>query len=186
MVDGSIAGQYKATNNPDPELLSRFEKAYHALQASNIPGILEINTGDQSIRVTVDPRQKDAARGVLKEILPYIPRRLHLRVDAKSLRRVTPAAPVLAPGDEVIIGHSSIASGKEKLIIIADDPQIARQHLAARWDGLNKLEIKDISGKNDAHLGSVEVGTEWMEVEPGAKIQIGDTFLSFQPGDPVN
>ncbi len=191
MPDGSIAGQYKLSNgpgpdqSPEPELFSRFEKAYQVLLAAKIPGQFELDTANQSIRVTVDFRQREPAREALKEILPFIPRRLRLQVDANSLRRVTPAAPVLGPGDEVIIGHSSLVTGEEKIIVIADDAKIANQHLQVRWDGLNRLEIKDVSGKNDAHIGSVEVGPEWMDFEPGAKVRIGDTFLSFQPGDPV-
>lgn len=182
----SFAGQYSNPNGTDEDLMQRVQQAFQALKTAGINGVIEIETASRSVRVTVDPTRRDAAREVLKEILPNIPRRLRMRVDAASLRRVTPAMPVLMPNDEIIIGRSSMGAHNEKVVLIEDDSKIARQHLRVRWDGLSKLEVKDIGGQNDARIDTVEIGPEWMELEPGAKVRIGDTTVSFQLGDPVN
>jgi allophanate hydrolase subunit 1 len=185
MSDRSIAGQFTDNTN-DPNFIQRATQAYEALQAAKINGLIEIETGSRTIRVTVDPSQRDAARQALSQILPNVPRRLKMRVDANSLRRVTPAIPVIMPGEEITIGRSSVGSYGDKMIIIDDDSKITRQHLKVRWDGLMKLAVKDVSGQNDARIDTVEIGPEWFEVETGAKIRIGDTFITFQLGDPVN
>ncbi len=185
MPDFSLAGQYTDKLSNDSDFMERVQQAFGALQASSIPAHIEINTFSRTISVRVEAARRDAARVALKEILPNIPRRLRMRVDASTLRRVTPAIPVLMPGDEVIVGRSSIGSRNEKTVTIEDDSKIANQHLRVRWDGLDKLEVKDVSGKNDARIGTVEIGPEWMELEPGAKVRIGDTTISFQFGDPV-
>ncbi len=182
----SLAGQYSASQAPGADFMQRVQQAFEAMKSAGIASLMEIETGSQTVRVLVEPSNREAARAALKDILPNIPRRLKMRVDANSLRRVTPASPTLMPDEEVYIGASSVPTYKEKLIVISDDSKIARQHLGVRWDGLNKLEIKDVSGRNDARIDTVEVGPEWMEVEPGAKIRIGDTTVSFQLGEPVS
>lgn len=185
MSDRSIAGQYIDMQNNDADFMQRTQQAFEALQTAKIPALIEIETQSRTVRVMVDPSRRDAARQILGQILPQIPRRLKMRVDANSLRRVTPAAPVLMPGEEVTIGRSSMGSYQEKMIVIDDDSKITRQHLKVRWDGLSKLEVKDVSGQNDAKIDTVIIGPDWFEVEPGAKIRIGETTISFQLGDPV-
>lgn len=182
----SLAGQYSNSSMSDSEVMERVQNAYKALQAANIVAQIELHTGSKTIQVLVESARRDAAREALKDVLPTIPRRLKMRVDAASLRRVTPAIPVLLPGDQFIIGRSSVVSTNEKAIVINDDPKIEGQHLVVRWDGLSKLEIKDVSSKQDGRIDTVEIGPDWMEVEPGAKIRLGDTTLIFQLGDPVN
>jgi hypothetical protein len=186
MSDKSLAGQYNDSHGTDPDFIQRVERAFQALQTANILGLIEVETATRTIRVLVDPSRREAARTVLKDILPSIPRRLKMRVDATSLRRVNPAIPILMPGDEVTIGRSSMGSYNEKMIIIEDDSKISRQHLKVRWDGLNKLEIKDVSDQKDAKIDTILVGPDWMELEPGAKVRIGETTVSFQLGDPVS
>lgn len=180
----SLAGQYKPVPGSSPDLMPHAQQAFDLLQGANIPALLEIDTASNIVRVLVEPQFRDAARAILKEVLPSIPRRMALRVDAGSLRQVSPVAPVLLPGDEVIIGRSRLGVGHEKLILIEGDSKIANQHLRVRWDGLTGLEAKDIGGKNDALVGTVAVGPEWFEIEPGARIRIGDTFLAFTLGEP--
>ena len=181
----SFAGQYSDPHGTDADLIQRVQQAFQSLQSAGIQGLIEIETATRTVRVMVDPTRRDAAREVLKEIVPNVPRRLRMRVDASSLRRVTPAIPVLMPGEEIIIGRSSMGVYNEKVVLIEDDPKIARQHLRVRWDGLSNLEVKDISGQNDARIDTVPIGPEWMELEPGAKVRLGDTTVSFQLGDPV-
>ncbi|MEI6046971.1 MAG: FHA domain-containing protein [Chloroflexota bacterium] len=186
MSDRSLAGQYSDSHGTDPGFIQRVEQAFQVLQTANISGLIEVETATRTIRVLVDPSRREAARTALKDILPSIPRRLKVRVDANNLRRVTPAIPVIMPGEEITIGRSSMGSYHEKMIIIDDDPKISNQHLKVRWDGLSRLEIKDVSDQKNALIDTVLIGPDWMELEPGAKVRIGETTVSFQLSDPVS
>jgi len=187
MAEMALAGQYSDKGKADPDFIERVPQAYKALLAAGIEAFIEVETSSRTIKVKVQPGQREAARTALKDILPNVPRRLKMRVDANAIRRVTPAAPVLLPGDQLTIGRASVAANRdEKIVTISDDPKIASQHLQVRWDGLNKLEVKDVSSQQDAHIGTVLIGSEWMELEPGAKVQFGETTVSFQLGEPVD
>ncbi len=172
-----VAAQFQG---PLEQIKAKVARVLDIYYTKDIDFLLESNTKMMTFRVLVSAedftRAKDALYGVFEEE----PHKLQIRVDSQIPLNFTKN--IIKPGQTVLIGRApnSYKLHGADAIPIEGDMQIGLTHLAVEWDGMSKLRIKDMGEGNGVVAGGVAVlPGEWMEIEPGTNVRIGQTVLRF-------
>lgn len=162
------------------EVLDKSEKAMEVLFQRGIDFVVQADTGGMHIKVLVEEERTTAARDALAYVFPKVARNLRMHTDSSVVLKLTKN--LIKPGTTVLIGRSPVTSklpGAEPFTI-GGDGIMGNSHLGLEWDGFGSIKIKAVDG-NKVTIGGVEVPSDdWMEIEEGAKIQLGVTTLRFQ------
>ncbi len=172
-----VAAQFQG---PLPQIKELIAKTLEIFYSKEIYFQIDASPKMMSFRVLVMEEDLTPAKDALWGVYPSETKKLLISVDAQVPLQFTKN--IIRPGQTVLIGSapSTYKLAGAEPVPITGDGSMGMTHLAVEWDGVSKLRIKDMEEGNGVNAGGVQLQPgEWMEIEPGTKVRIGQTTLRF-------
>lgn len=172
-----VVAQYQGTIEG---IQNRLAKTVGILYAKEIDFRIETVTKMMRFRVLVSEENLTPAKDALFGIFEEEARKLQMQTDSEVVLKL--AHNVIKPGQTVLIGRAPAAYklANTQPLPIEGDFKMGNSHIALEWDGFGVIRIKDMGEGNGVLVGGVPITPgEWLEIEPGASVRIGQTTLRF-------